>query len=344
MIWVSLALAGKPPIPGNPKQDACDAAGLQTALEASDLGVFAAGVLAACPGMPPEAGEWMQARAAGAPSPRAGLACPRAKGDLKRAVSPGFEARMKGVQKTCRIRGWKAEDAVGPRALLLGWTIAGRLEEGGIDKDLARAVGQRLAGMEGGRIPGRYGSIAAMADDRVLPEARNVLAPLPLPGEGPVPVWVMGARTPASAVAAEADRGGWLAVLPPEGTLGEEAPVYGIGFDACEGPASLRLSVSSTEVRLAFGAAGDEVEARGKEAEQEIQVAREAMSAAQEFGDGEVPDRIWVRPVDTVEIGRLVEIVDLLHHSDGTPRFDAMCLALEGTLVDWPERVDATGM
>jgi hypothetical protein len=343
VILVALALAGKPAIPGRPGEDGCDPAGLRTALDSSDFGVFAGGVLAACPGLPPEVGEWFQARMAGASSPRAAMVCPRAKGDLKRAVSPGFDARMKGVQKSCKIRGWDVREAVGPGALLLGWAVSQRLQEGGIPGKLAEEVGHRLAGIEGGRMDGRYGSFAARADHVVLPEAHHVLAPLPVVGEGQL--WLVDGRSEARVIAGEAAGGGWLAVLPEGGALGENAPVHGVQFAPSSGPASLRLAVSSTEVRLAFGAAGAEVEARGRDAAVAIEGAREALFAAQEFGGSDVPpDHVWVQPVGDVTVARVVKILDLLHHEDGTPRFDILTLGLEGEMAEWPERIDASGL
>lgn len=251
---------------------------------------------------------------------------------------------MKGVQKTCKVRGWDVKHATGPGALLLGWTFAQRLEDGGVGHKLAERVGYRLAGIDGGRLDGQYGSFAALADAVVLPEAKNIRAPLPVaPPVGAL--WLLDGRAEAGDIAAEAVAGGWLAVLPEGGTLGENAPIDGVWFDPFDAPASLRLAISDTEVRLAYGAAGSEVEARGRDAEEAIALAREALLAAQEYGGDEAPpERIWVQPVEKVSVARVVEIVDLLHHGDGTPRFDSICFGADGELAEWPEHIDASGM
>jgi len=340
MFWLSIALA-RPAIPGQPAGDRCDAGALQAAGEVADFQGFGEAVLAACPGLPPEAGEWVRARLQGQRSSRPAVACSRARGDLKRALSPGFSARMRGVAKSCKIRGWKPESAVGPGALILGWTVSERLIDGGIPDKLAAQIGRRLAGIEGGRLPGRYGSIAAEADSVVLPESQRIRIPLPPVDEAEV--WIVDGRSRAAKI--EAEQGAWLALLPPEGALEEEAPVYGLLFDPFDAPASLRIAVSSTEVRLAYGFAGAQLEARGADALHAIEAARESLLNAQEFGGGDAPpDRVWIQPVGDVTVSRVVELVDLLHHEDGTPRFDSMTLALEGELVEWPERVDAAGM
>jgi hypothetical protein len=351
-VWVWLlatADARRTGLPGNPDDDGCVASELEEALEQETLADFVDGVAAACPGFAARITPWMRSRLTGERVPWTARACPRAKGDLKRAVSPGFDARMKGIAKACKLRGWPAEEAAGPSALLLGYVVAERMEEAGIEVALARRVGRRLAGIDGGRLDGRYGSFARRVDAHVLPVAERAVAPLPVDA---APLFTDG-----DADATEVLDGveGWLAVLPPAGTLGEHAPIFGIGLST-PAPSSIGVTVSPTEVRIAYGAAGDVVQA-GPDLDRALSEARERLSAAQEFGaeglfhgsgpagahpdaaDG-LPDRVWVAPVEGATVQRVVMVLDTLFDDDGTPRFDAVAVASDGALVEWPERVD----
>ncbi len=345
----SAAEARRTGLPGDPDDDGCTAEGLRAALEEEPFDAFVEAVAAACPGFEQRITPWMRARVEGVRAPVASKACSRAKGDLKRAVSPGFEARMKGVDKACKLRGWPVTQAVGPSALLLGYVVSERLVDAGHDPELAKQVGYRLAGIEGGRLDGRYGSFARAADAVVLPTAERIRTPLPV-AETP-----MFADQDASSTEAIPEGPGWLAILPPSGTLGEEAPIHGVQLVKPR-PAALQLTVSPTTLTLSYGAAGEVVEA-GRDIDGAVSEARERLSAAQEFGaDGlfhgsgpagaghegssALPDHVWVEPVEDVTVQRVVTVLDALFEPDGTPRFDEVSIATGSSLVEWPERVD----
>lgn len=357
LFWMGLAWARKVDL-GDPDADRCDPAAL-AALDATDAATVAGGVLDACPGLPEVLRGWLVAHRDGLPSEAAREVCTKARGDLSRGLSPGFEARMVGVAKTCRLKRFDAAASTGPDALLLGSLMADRLDAAG-QAAIADRVGGLLAGIVGGRPAGRYGSFAALVDAIELPLVERTTSPLPdgevygldgsrRAGTGPVVVLVARDATGDGLAdligqVASADGGCWVAAHPRAGELEpthEHAPLVGVQVFAGTRPAGVRLVVSPTGMKLSLGDAGPEAEGPIGEL---VERARTALALAQEFGGSEAPpERVWIQPVDGATAQQVLSAIDGLLDEDGSPRFAEVVVAREGALVEWPERLDGAG-
>lgn len=351
MLWLTLALAKRPP------PTSCDAEAVEAASTQAFPGIVES-LGRACTPLRPSMLEWMLAHADGRRSPSASKACSRARHALKRDLSPDFVLEMKEVARVCKLSMVSPELASGPSALLLGEEVRSMLREAGIGADLAARVSDRFAGRTE-RLPGRYGSLAQWTDALELPVVSRAVVPVPVervlsleggerPGKGALTLVAHHANSGiglAHMVALEAPPEGlWIAARPDGAERGEYDRVVGIQVEPAA-PSAVRIAVEPERIEVAYGTAGDMVDVDDAGLVEAVLRLRETLLNAQEFGREEPPpDRIWVQPVGEVSVQRVVMVLDALLDSDGNPRFAGVSVSVEGSLVEWPEEVDAAGL